>query len=367
MKFIITPELGMEMDGSKAISLSRGIRLLSAIKKHGNLRAASEELQLSYRHAWALLADLESTMGGPLVDMERGKGSNLTELGQALVWSQRQLMARLGPLLDSMASEIDHEISSVMSRTQRAIKMFASHGFAVAALYARLQREHIPVDLNYRGSLDAVNAFSRGVCDIAGFHIPQGKFEAVIFERFRPYFTASMRLVTVASRRQGIFVKKGNPKNIWSVDDLFRAGVRFVNRQKGSGTRIILDLLLEESGRNGEDIDGFDLTEFTHAAVGAYVASGKADAGIGVETGARLFDLDFVPLLTERYFFLIEEKHLTDPRVMPILQLLGSTEFKTEVNNLQGYDTQFTGLIQTPAEAFSLIADAAQTTPKDPS
>ena len=110
----------------------------------------------------------------------------------------------------------------------------------------------------------------------------------------------------------------GNPKSILALADLARPDVRFVNRQFGSGTRILLDLLLKRASVDSGDISGYDTGEFTHSGVAAYIASGLADAGFGVETAARRFKLDFVPVASERYFLVCEDDALTSPLVTRI-------------------------------------------------
>ena len=105
---------------------------------------------------------------------------------------------------------------------------------------------------------------------------------------------------------------------------------------------------------NERDINGFEQVELTHAAVGAFVASGKADAGLGVETAARQFDLDFIPIVSERYFLLCDKRMLTDARFKPIHDYLKSSEFRTEVSKLPGYDSSSSGLVMTLKEAFPL-------------
>lgn len=128
-----------------------------------------------------------------------------------------------------------------------------------------------------------------------------------------------MRPFSPSRLESGLLVAKGNPKRIWKIDDLFQPSIHFVNRQPGSGTRLILDLLLAQAGNTGMSIKGFESVELTHAAVAAYVASGKADAGMGVETAARQFGLDFVPLLNERYFLACSEELMKDARFKPVL------------------------------------------------
>ncbi|MFC4931870.1 substrate-binding domain-containing protein [Massilia sp. GCM10023247] len=352
MKLRIRPSFYIEQDDAKPYPLERALALLREIDNTGNLRAACAAVGVSYRGAWDVLAGLEQLLGGAVVDMARGKGSTLTELGKRLVWAERLTHARFDPLLDSMAMEIDSEIQGVLNRVQRQLKIYASHGFAVAALNAHLEQIAVPVELSYRGSVEALRALHRGACDIAGFHVPVGEFEAAVFNQFRDLFKPSQVMINVATRRQGLMVRKGNPKNVWTVRDLLTPGIVLVNRQQGSGTRVILDLLLKREGESGQRVAGFESVELTHAAVAAYVASGKADVGLGVETAARQFDLDFVPLLTERYFFVCEKETLSDPRFGEVLAFLKTVQFKAEVSKLAGYDASTTGVVMDLKDAF---------------
>ncbi|MHB8353706.1 MAG: substrate-binding domain-containing protein [Burkholderiales bacterium] len=354
MKITIEPEylLAGSPASSQFVSFSRALRLLLAIESLRNMKEASAAEGLSYRHAWNLIEGLQKILGGPVLETSPGRGSRLTELGQRLVWAEKRTRARLGPLLDSISSEISEDIEGIMSRARRVVRMYASHGFAVATLYERLQREGIPLDLNYRGSAESLESFHRQVCDVAGFHVPIGGLEQTVFGRIQKLFSPDSRLINLATRRQGLMVAKGNPKNIWSLPDLLRPEILFVNRQPGSGTRSILELLFAQQNIESKRIKGYDNVEFTHAAIGAYIASGKADVGMGVETGARKFDLDFVPILTERYFFVCRESLLTDARFIPILEILQSSTFHSEVDTVAGYDATNTGLIQTVDEAF---------------
>ena len=356
MKIEIRPSLFLLSDTAKPFSLVKGLQLLAAVEKGGNLQTASKALSISYRHAWNALAEMEVLLGGPVVEMTRGRGSELTPLGKRLVAAEKLIHARVDPLLDSMASEIEAEIQGAISLVRNVLKIYASHGFAIEALNKQLQKKNIPLDLSYRGSLEAMSAFSRGNCDIAGFHVPIGVFEIPVFKHFEPWLKPSHQLINLATRRQGIMVAKGNPKNIWGIKDLLRPDVQFVNRQQGSGTRLILDLLLQQEGKTGRDINGFENIELTHAAIAAYILCGKADAGLGVETAARQFDLDFIPILTERYFLICDKKLLLDSRFTPILEFLKTSEFRTEVNRLPGYDVNETGTVMTLREAFPKVS-----------
>jgi molybdate-binding protein len=150
-------------------------------------------------------------------------------------------------------------------------------------------------------------------------------------------------------------VARRNPKKIRLVTDLARRDVRFVNRQADSATRCLLDLLLAREGIDGRAIDGYDNGEFTHAAVAAYVASGMADAGFGVETPARRFGLDFIPVLTERYFFLCSKAVYATPTLERVLAILRSHAFRKVVDALPGYDATHCGRVLDIGDAFTAL------------
>lgn len=352
MKLRIRPAFFAEGVGARPYPLGRVLALLLEIESSGNLRAACAALSVSYRRAWDLLAEMEGILGGTVVDMTRGKGTTLTELGRRLLWADKLIHARFDPLLDSMAMEIDSEIQGAIRRVESNLKIYASHGFAVATLNAYLQRIFAPVEISYRGSFEGLHALHRGACDLAGFHVPVGEFEAPILQQLGELFKPSHVVINVATRRQGLMVPKGNPKNLWAIQDLLRPGITIVNRQQGSGTRVILDLLLQREDNGGQQIAGFESVELTHAAIAAYVASGKADTGLGVETAARQFELDFVPILTERYFFLCEKMTLADPRFEATLAFLQTAQFRAEISKLPGYDASATGVVASLAETF---------------
>jgi molybdate-binding protein len=177
----------------------------------------------------------------------------------------------------------------------------------------------------------------------------------------------SQTLITLATRRQGLMFLPGNPLGITSVEDLLRPEVRFVNRQYGSGTRILLDLLLGERGLDGRKISGYQSGEFTHAGVAAYIASGMADAGLGVETAARKFGLEFLPITSERYFLICANESLGSPLVNPVVNILRSDQFRAAAANLAGVDVTGAGTLAPIDEAFpelaSLVKDATSRKP----
>jgi molybdate-binding protein len=147
-------------------------------------------------------------------------------------------------------------------------------------------------------------------------------------------------------------VMQGNPLGLTSIEDLLRPGVRFVNRQFGSGTRILLDLLLKRKNLDSGKIAGYESGEFTHSGVAAYIASGMADAGFGLEAAARQFNLEFIPVMNERYFLICHDDSLTSPLVSPIVEILMSSQFRAAAGNLPGIDVTLAGTVLSLGEAF---------------
>ena len=150
-------------------------------------------------------------------------------------------------------------------------------------------------------------------------------------------------------------VAKGNPKKIYDIADLARGDVRFINRQAGSGTRFLLDLLLEREHVAAAAIRGYEQCEYTHAAVAAFVASGMADAGFGLEVPARQFKLEFLPLQQERYFLLCDARALDGPALPQLLELLRSAAFRKQVDALPGYRADDAGTVMHLHEAFASL------------
>ncbi len=174
MKIEIHPRLILRTASEQKISLVKGIKLLDAIQRTGNITAASKALAISYRNGWDLLKNMELGLGGPVVVMRKGHGSSLTDLGRRLLFAQQLVEAKFNPLLDSMAAEVEAEIKRAVGSPTPVLKIFASHDFAVEKLNVSLQQRQIETELNFEGSLAAVSALDRGLCQIAGFHIPIG-------------------------------------------------------------------------------------------------------------------------------------------------------------------------------------------------
>jgi molybdate transport repressor ModE-like protein len=329
----------------------RLVDLLVQVHEDGSLLGACQHSGTSYRHAWGLVRQGEALFGAPLLVMERGKGSTLTPLAEKLVWADRRIAARLSPVLDSLASELEVEIEKVLSAVPALLRIQANHGFAVEKLHEFLNQAQVPVDFKYVGSEEAVVALHGGECDVSGFPVPIGDFERPVVEHYRRWLDRREHsLIHVATRRQGLMLAPRNPKRIYALKDLTQPGVRFINRQQGSGTRLLLDLMLDREGIDRSRITGYTQCEYTHAAVAAYVASGMADVGLGVETPARRFHLEFLPLQTENYFLLCRTQALATPLVQDLLGVLRHPGFQAAVNGLPGYDAARAGEVRAVDE-----------------
>ncbi len=196
------------------------------------------------------------------------------------------------------------------------------------------------------GSQGGLLALKRGEAHLAGSHLldPEtGEYNLTYIRRYLP--EVPVVVVTLVGREQGLIVQRGNPVGVRGLEDLGGRGVRFVNRQRGAGTRVLLDYQLSKLGMEGGQVEGYDQEEYTHLAVAAAVASGRADCGLGIAAAAQALALDFLPLFQERYDLIIPEAHYNSPLVAPLLGLLEDGAFREAVARLPGYDVTQMGKI----------------------
>ncbi len=337
-KIIIRPSWRFEDESGRAVD-PRLFDLLRAVREAGVLKQAVITTGMSYRHAWDLLKHAAAFFGSPLVSMERGKGARLTTLGEKLLWAEQRSDSSLFPQLDNVASELNLEIGKARREAQAVIRIHASHGYAVEKLPQLMSDHgHAAVDLQYMSSVDALASLCRQNCELAGFHVPLGEVAHNLLEHYARWLKPRHeKIIRLVIRTQGLIVAAGNPKNIRALGDLARPGVRFVNRQRGSGTRVLLDSLLRAESIDTARIEGYDSGEFTHAAVAAFVSSGMVDAAFGVEPAARQFKLDFLPIAKERYMLLCRNESLQQAPVQELIALLKGAEFRRMTEPVPGY------------------------------
>lgn len=218
----------------------------------------------------------------------------------------------------------------------------------LAGEYLRRRQEKASVVGWTMGSTAALEALQRGEVHVAGLHLVDAKSG----ESNLPYLRRHLKVdrytvVTFAAWEQGLLVKRGNPKTIREVADLGRKGVTTINRETGAGARLLLDRQLAAAGVRANQIRGYQQHAGSHLEVARTIAEGRADAGIGVRSAARLLGLDFIPLQEERYDLVIPTPYLeTHPSLAALLEAIVSRPFRTEIEALGGYDTRETGKVQ---------------------
>ena len=240
------------------------------------------------------------------------------------------------------------ELLRPMVDVENTILCTGSHDLAIGVLEDQLKLRHpeLKIAATNVGSLGGLLALQRGETHIAGTHLldpDTGDYNIPEIRRVIPQIPVI--LLHLAQREQGILVARGNPKAIRTLQDLTRGGIRFVNRQPGSGTRVLLDYELKKLSIDGATIAGYEREEFTHMAVGVAVASGLADAGLGVRAAAQALTLEFIPIASEQYDLLIERRFFESIRGEELLATIRSESFKSAVNALGGYDTAKAGVV----------------------
>jgi putative molybdopterin biosynthesis protein len=187
-------------------------------------------------------------------------------------------------------------------------------------------------------------ALSRREAHLAGSHLfdPQtGEYNIPYIRKYMPGIP--VMLIALAKREQGLMVRRGNPRQVKTLQDLGRSDVNFVNRQRGAGTRVLLDYYLKSSGISPESIRGYNQEEYTHLNVAAAVSSGRADCGLGSAAAAQALDLDFVPLFQERYDLVIPREFSDGELLAPLFKIIKERDFREAVTALKGYDISISG------------------------
>ena len=234
------------------------------------------------------------------------------------------------------------------TEVERTIFCIGSHDLTLDLLAQFLAgRDRRLVSSNV-GSQGGLVALSRREAHLAGSHLldlKTGEYNVTYLPQYLPGIP--VRLVALVLREQGLLVQRGNPKDIKDLEDISKPGVRFVNRQRGAGTRVLLDYQLKLNGIPPESIRGYNLEEYTHLGVAAAVASGRADCGLGIAAAAQALDLDFLPLFQERYDLVIPKIYAESDLLAPLFDIIAGKEFRAAVMSMPGYDVSVMGkLIQ---------------------
>jgi putative molybdopterin biosynthesis protein len=208
-------------------------------------------------------------------------------------------------------------------------------------------RRFISVNVGSQGGLLALR---RGEAHLAGSHLLDPLTGGYNYSYLPKYLgDLPVKLVTLVQREQGLLLRPGNPKEIKGLQDLKREDVRFINRQRGAGTRVLLDYHLDRLGIPAVQIIGYNQEEYTHLGVAAAVASGRADCGLGIAAAAQALGLEFLPLFQERYDFVLPVIYWESKLLRPLFEALGDSDFRSAVSALPGYNISQMG--QVPSEA----------------
>jgi putative molybdopterin biosynthesis protein len=242
--------------------------------------------------------------------------------------------------------EVDVELLRGLDEISGTIVAIGSHDLVLdlAASALRSGDPRVTLASSNVGSLGGLVALRDGLCHVAGSHLldpASGEYTLPYVDRILA--GQDFHVVRLVHRDQGLIVAAGNPLGLAGIGDLTRDGVRYVNRQRGAGTRVLLDHELRRHGIGPEAIDGYAREEPTHLAVAAAVAAGRADAGLGIMAAARAFGLGFLPVTREPYDLVVAASEAGSPRLAPLWELLRSERFRAAVRDLGGYGTEEMG------------------------
>ncbi len=222
---------------------------------------------------------------------------------------------------------------------ERTIFMIGSHDITLDVIMQFLATRDRRVASANVGSIGGLVALRRGEAHLAGAHLldPEtGEYNLPYIRKYLP--DTPVRVISLVGRDQGLMVPRGNPKGIQSLEDLTKPDVRFVNRQRGAGTRILLDYHLEQESISRDAIQGYGQEEYTHLNVAAAVSSERADCALGIAAAADALDLDFLPLFQERYDLIIPKEYADQKLLAPLMDVLDDPDFRAMVASLPGYD-----------------------------
>jgi len=311
-----------QADGRSSVDLIWLSQLLRDIGRGSSLVVASQKSGTSYRGAWGKLNQVEDTLGMPLMIRTKGHGSKLTEFGIFLIQFIEDMQA--GYLKhDAQYHEILlKEIKKIQKSESIRWKFFSSSDSVIQKAAAEIQG----IELKIAGSGESLEKLLNNEAHIAGYHVSDQKSSKAIYQRLSKN---QIEIYPVMKRTQGLIVKKGNPLHIRTVEDLVGKKVRFINRQIGSGTRLLLDHLLIEEGIDPSDINGYLHEEFTHSAVANAILAGKADVGLGVKSIALENGLGFIPLKDEIFFIAMSREMAKQSESSKLIRRIRSTSGDT--------------------------------------
>ena len=243
-------------------------------------------------------------------------------------------------------SEVDVRLLCPAEKLENTLVVIGSHDPLLDELadMMHLENDEVYMSSSHVGSMGGVMAVRRGEAHAAGCHLldtETGNYNIAFIKKYFP--KGGVKLLRCVGRQQGLMVAKGNPLGLHEFADIAQDGMRYVNRQKGSGTRILTDYLCKQADLDVDKIYGYDREELTHNSVAVQIASGSADAGMGIYSAAKLYDLDFIPICIEEYDLLIPDHAWDTPQVQQMVAVLKSDAFKEKILTMGGYTVENPG------------------------
>ena len=325
LKPLIFKKLGLQLENREMIKVAMAQKVVSRLGNEEFLRVRLGEID-------------EKIMAFPL---PRGAG-----IINSLI--EADAFIRIPSLKEGLdyQEEVNAELMHNLTNIKNNIIVTGSHDLILDVLKNELQKNISNLNLvSFNvGSMGGLLALKQRKTHLATSHLldpENGEYNFSYIKRILPH--RELKVINLAYREQGIMVKKGNPKNIKSIDDLVKKDITFVNRQKGSGTRVLLDYLLKGKGYNPLRIKGYSREEYTHLMVASSVAEGNVDAGLGILSAAKAFYLDFIPIAKERYDIILSLEFYSNWKMKEILQIIRSENFQKKVLDLGGYDLTLSG------------------------
>lgn len=244
--------------------------------------------------------------------------------------------------------EVTLRLLSPMEKLRNTLVVIGSHDPLLDELadMLHLGDPRLYMSSSHVGSMGGIMAIRRGEAHMAGCHLldtADGTYNRSFIRKYFP--KGDVKLVSCVGRQQGLMVARGNPLNICSFADISRQGIRYVNRQKGSGTRILTDYLCSREKVEPSDVYGYTREELTHTSVAAQIACGSADVGMGIYSAAKLYDLDFIPICIEEYDLIIPDHAWDSPMVQQLLTILRSDAFREKILSMGGYTVDHPGQV----------------------
>jgi len=316
--------------------------LLTALTDTGSIAHASRALGCSYRYVWGALRKWEQVLGEPLVSWAQGRKARPTEFARRLVWAERRARTRLQPQIEALRGDLTQVLHAARDARNQLLTIHASHDMALPVLqqYAASTAD-LHLDVRFQGSVDALQALKEGECLMAGFHAPVLDESAPRRQPSQPLYSllqSGVQLIACSRRLQGIMVRREHAAFVHSFPDLVRHRLRFVNRQPGSGTRMLVEQMMREHELSAAELDGYsERIEHTHVSVALCVACGVADAGIGIQAAALQFGLRFLPVVTENYYLACRVADAQHPAIARLRDILAGERWQDILAGLPGY------------------------------